>query len=111
MKFDLYNLDELISLFGIKYVFIESGKHSTERKCEEIGIDKAFAKHYWCELSWGSSGDEFDIAFNNFGDTLSEAIGECLNAFQVCVRNNEAEFVRAAKFHNIYQVICAKYSY
>jgi hypothetical protein len=85
MNKTLSNLDTIIKEYGIKYVFVESGRFSIEQKCNELDIspnDYPTAM-FWCELSWGSGGDDgYDFAYNSFGDTLGEAIENCLNDFQ-----------------------------
>lgn len=88
-------LDSFLERCGVKYIFIESGFAATKNKCDEAGIDTSNAKMYWCELSWGSGvneEDEFDFAFNDFGDTLGQAIQACLDAF---IENKGEEVLRA----------------
>ncbi len=88
MNDTLKNLDIIIKQYGIKYVFVESGRLSIEQKCNELDINPNDypTAMFWCELSWGSGGDDgYDFAYNSFGDTLGEAIENCLNDFKSAV--------------------------
>ncbi|MCK9567524.1 hypothetical protein M0R72_01080 [Candidatus Pacearchaeota archaeon] len=99
------SLDTIVKEYGIKYVFVESGRSSVEQKCIELAInpnDYPDAK-FWCELSWGSGdGDKYDFAYNSIGDTLGEAIQNCLDDFQSAVRCQYPDQVNAAKDAGIY---------
>jgi hypothetical protein len=77
MNDTLKNLDIIIKQYGIKYVFVESGRLSVEQKCNELNINPNDypTAMFWCELSWD------DFAYNSFGNTLGEAIQNCLNNF------------------------------
>jgi hypothetical protein len=96
----------MIKEYGIKYVFVESGRLSVELKCKNIGLNLNDypTANFWYELSWGAGGDDkYDFAHYSFGDTLGEAIKNCLNYFQSAVRNQQPNHVSAAKDAGIYQ--------
>lgn len=93
----------LLFCYGIKYFFVESGEYAIENKCEEIGIEYNPAYKYWCELSWGSGWDKYDFAYNDFGETLSQAISNCLNSFEMDVKSGRKDRVNAAIDAGIYE--------
>lgn len=106
----LDTLDAILSEFGIKYVFVESGDLAIADKRDEAGLDSDYCPKakYWCELSWGAGEDDkYDFAYNDFGETLGEAIGFCLNAFQSDVRDGKKQQVDAAKDAGIYDKLIA----
>jgi hypothetical protein len=78
------HLDSIIDLYGIKYMFVESGI-AIPIKCEEHGLLPDQIKSdwsYWIELSWGSDDeDEYDFAFNSFGTSFDDAFNSCIDAF------------------------------
>lgn len=96
-------LDTIINSYGIKYFFVESGEYVIENKCDEVGIEYNPAYKYWCELSCGSDGDKYDFAYNNFGETLEQAISNCLNAFEMDVKSGRKDRVNAAMDAGIYE--------
>lgn len=105
------DLDVVLQIYGVKYVFVESGKLSIAAKISEIYGDSipnpidANAK-YWCEISWGSGEEDmFDLAVNSFGNTLGEAIRGCLTFFQLLVKEGDEGYVAIAKHFNIHQLI------
>lgn len=100
---DLNVLDTIINSYGIKYFFVESGEYAIKSKCEEIEIEYNLVNKYWCELSWGSDGDKYDFAYNDFGETLSQAISNCLNSFEMDVKSGRKDRVNAAIDAGIYE--------
>lgn len=99
------DLDIIIKQYGIKYVFVESGRLSIEKKCEELGLnpDDYPNANFWCELSWGSCGDKYDFAYSYIGNTLGDAIGQCLDHFKMDVLDQMEDQVNAAKDAGVYQ--------
>jgi hypothetical protein len=78
------HLDSVIDLYGIKYMFVESGI-AISIKCEEHGLQPDQINSdwsYWIELSWGSADeDEYDFAFNSFGTSFDDAFNSCIDCF------------------------------
>ena len=98
MNKTLSDLDILIKKYGVKYVYILGDRQSVEEKLEDAGDDPNDypTATFWCELSWGHGDDKYEFAHNNVGDTLGEAIQNCLNAFTKYVREGVEDRVDAA---------------
>lgn len=107
------DIDQTLDSFGVKYIFIESGPAAIKSKWEEFSIDASeagrYLERYWVELSWGSGDkDQFDFAFNSFGNSVGEAVHNCLNMFKDQIKNGASDcgyYVKAAKHHGIYKSI------
>lgn len=99
----LGNLDSLIKEYGVKYIFVVSGKEGIEEKLKEEGPEEYTDACFWVELSWGGPGDYYDFAYNNFGSTLGEAIGNCLDMFQEDVWNKMHPQIEAADEFGVYE--------
>lgn len=99
------NNDQVMDSFGVQLVFIESGKYHIRDKIEEIyGDENPYdgLPKFWCELSWGSgTQSEFDAAVNAFGNTLDEAIQNCLDYFLELVQKEAQPYAQIAKRFNI----------
>ena len=89
----LHTVDSLLAEYGVKYFWVESGRTAVLNKLDEMGLLDENGNpteypefnpewFYWVELSWGSCGDEYDFAFNDFGKTFSEAFDKCIKAFE-----------------------------
>ncbi|CAB4196651.1 hypothetical protein UFOVP1290_171 [uncultured Caudovirales phage] len=124
------DLDTYLASYGVKSIFLESGRISVESKFEEIGCgcdifcDKRLcptlvkntkkacggAPKCWVELSWGSGScdsDKFDFAIHDFGKTPGQAIQNAINTFITFVKKGECGCDAIAKHLRIYKKIMA----
>jgi len=74
------SIDEYLDTYGVKYFFVDTGMISLLHHADDADMLLPEGTRYWCELSWNTE-NEYDFAFNDFGKTLEEAIGHCINSF------------------------------
>jgi hypothetical protein len=97
------SIDATIKKYGIKHMFVESGKAAIFLKSEEISLlNHEIQKdwYYWCELSW-TDGEEFDFAFNAFGKTFGSAFSSCIKSFQDAVASGQTQPCQVALKYNL----------
>jgi hypothetical protein len=111
------NVDEVTKAYGVKHVFIESGKYAILNKVDEFGDDfdiksimiNGVMPTYYCQFSWGcgdeEDGDIFDAGVASFGSSVDDAIQNCIKDFESLVKEDDETYVEIAKHFNIYHII------